>query len=165
MRIGMFADMYKPHVSGVTNYISLYKRRFEELGHEVWVFTFGRTDHEDDEPNIVRSPAIPWGDTGWQAGLTLAPEVTRIIPTLDIAHVHHPFLSGRIALKHCRPAHIPIVFTSHSRYDVYSDIYASFVPKTVRHRFVREYLNRFTSDVDLTIAPSRGIVEWLAAFG
>ena len=41
MRIGMFADMYKPHISGVTNYISLYKSRFEELGHEVFVFTFG----------------------------------------------------------------------------------------------------------------------------
>jgi hypothetical protein len=47
----MFADMYKPHLSGVTNYISLYKKRFEELGHEVWVFTFGHTDYVDDEPN------------------------------------------------------------------------------------------------------------------
>ena len=165
VRIGMFADMYKPYLSGVTNYISLYKRRFEELGHEVWVFTFGQTDYEDDEPNVVRSPAIPWGDTGWQAGLALASEVTRVIPTLDIAHVHHPFVSGRVALRHCRPARIPVVFTSHSRYDVYSDIYAGFVPKALRHRFVRDYLNRFTRDVDLTIAPSRGIVEWLAAFG
>jgi hypothetical protein len=37
----MMADMYKPHVSGITNYISLNKTFLEELGHQVFVFTFG----------------------------------------------------------------------------------------------------------------------------
>ncbi len=41
MRIGFAADTYKPYVSGVTNYMALYKREFERLGHEVSIFTFG----------------------------------------------------------------------------------------------------------------------------
>lgn len=161
----MFADMYKPHLSGVTNYISLYKRRFEELGHEVWVFTFGHTEYGDDEPRVVRSPAIPWGDTGWQMGLVLSSEAKRIIPTLDVAHVHHPFVSGRVALEYCQPAGIPIVFTNHTRYDLYSDTYAWFMPKTMRYTYIRRYLKEFAGDVDLVIAPSPGIKEWLSEFG
>ena len=60
MRIGVFVDMYLPHVSGVTNHISLYKRRWEALGHEVFVFTFGDLDYTDHEPNVIRTHGMPW---------------------------------------------------------------------------------------------------------
>lgn len=165
MRIGMFADMYKPHLSGVTNYISLYKKRFEQLGHEVYVFTFGNRDHADDETHIIRSPALAWGSTGWQAGLAASREARELIPTLDIAHVHHPFLSGRVALRHAKPAGIPIVFTNHTRYDIYSDAYARFFPRSLRMAFLRTYLRSFAEEIDLVISPSPGIRTWLSEFG
>jgi glycosyltransferase involved in cell wall biosynthesis len=165
VRIGMFADMYKPHLSGVTNYISLYKRRFEELGHEVFVFTFGNLDYVDTETNILRSPALPWGSTGWQLGLRIPARTRELMGTLDIAHVHHPFLSGRVVLRHCAPHGIPVVFTNHTRYDIYSDAYAGMMPRTIRMAFLRRYLRHFAAEVDLVIAPSPGIREWLAEFG
>jgi len=165
MRIGMFADMYKPHLSGVTNYISLYKQRFEALGHEVFVFTYGNTDHIDDEPNIVRSPAFAWGKTGWQVGLALSREARELIPTLDVAHVHHPFVSGRIALRYAKPAGIPVVFTNHTRYDIYSDAYARFFPRGFRMSFLRANLHSFAEKIDLVISPSPGIKQWLSDFG
>ena len=86
MRIGFFADMYLPHVSGVTNHISLYKQRFEDLGHEVFVFTFGDRDYDDAEPNVVRSPGMPWGETGWRFALSLSSEAHA--PRRDARH--HP---------------------------------------------------------------------------
>jgi glycosyltransferase involved in cell wall biosynthesis len=161
----MFCDMYMPHLSGVTNHIRLYKRRFEELGHEVYVFTYGNRDHEDDEPNVVRSPAIAWGKTGWQAGLGLSGEAAELMPTLDIAHVHHPFLSGRVALRQCGARGIPVVSTNHTRYDLYSDTYASFLPRRLRMAYLRTYLSRYASDVDVVIAPSPGVKDWLCEFG
>ena len=33
----MFADMYTPHISGVTNYIRLYKSELTRRGHDVYV--------------------------------------------------------------------------------------------------------------------------------
>ena len=63
MRIGMMADAYKPHISGITNYIALNKRYLERAGHDVFVFTFGDLDHEDDESRIIRSPGLPLVDT------------------------------------------------------------------------------------------------------
>lgn len=165
MRIGFFADMYKPHLSGVTNHIALYKKQLETLGHEVFVLTYGNRDYADTESGIVRSPAIAWGKTGWQAGYRLAEEARELIPTLDIAHAHHPFLSGRVALAQCRPHNIPVVFTNHTRYDIYSDAYAWYIPRPLRMAYLRGYLHRFASQVDAVIAPSPGVCQWLSEFG
>ncbi len=165
MRIGMFLDMYKPYMSGVTNYAAINKRYLESLGHTVYVFAFGNRDFADDEPNVVRSPGVPWGDTGWQLGLRPTSEARILMATLDVAHVQHPFLSGRVALAHSHTHGIPVVFTSHTRYDLYSDTYAWFVPREVRMAWLRSYLNRFTHRVESVIAPSESIAEWLGEFG
>ena len=69
MRIGMIADLYKPHISGVTNYISLSKQYLEKRGHEVFVFTFGSEAYVDDESNIIRSPGVPVSATGMHFNL------------------------------------------------------------------------------------------------
>ena len=83
MRIGMFADMYLPHVSGVTNHISLYKRYFESCGHEVILFTFGDTDYEDAElpPWVLDWEARHPGDASEAADiLSREPAPARKIP-------------------------------------------------------------------------------------
>lgn len=164
MRIGVFVDMYLPHVSGVTNHISLYKRRWESLGHEVFVFTFGDLDHADAEPNIIRTHGIPWGDTGWRFSPRFSSRAREIIPTLDIAHAHHPFQSGRLALPLCRRYGIPLAFTNHTRYDLYSDEYARFFPQALRYEFIRRQLGEFASACDLVIAPAPSIAVWLEEF-
>jgi 1,2-diacylglycerol 3-alpha-glucosyltransferase len=164
LRIGMFLDMYLPHISGVTNHVSLYKRHFEELGHEVFVFTFGDADYADAEPNVVRSPGLPWGETGWRFSPGFSARARQLIPTLDVAHTHHPFQSGRLLLGPCRRHDIPLVFTNHTRYDLYSDSYATFVPRPIRYRFLRHQLNRFDRACDLVIAPAASIAQWLEEF-
>jgi glycosyltransferase involved in cell wall biosynthesis len=164
MRIGLFTDMYLPHLSGITNHISLYKRRYEELGHEVFVFTFGDLDYADAEPNVIRSAGIPWGDTGWRFALAFGEEAMRVIPTLDVIHAHHPFQSGRLVEPFCRRLRIPLVFTNHTRYDLYSDAYAGYVPRTVRYAYLQRTLGGFLARCDLVISPAASIAEWLHDF-
>jgi hypothetical protein len=93
MRIGMMVDAYKPYVSGVTNYVALNKRALENAGHEVYVFTFGDPDYQDDEPRILRSPALPLADTGFYLSLRHKTKHRKLLQTMDVVHVHHPFLS------------------------------------------------------------------------
>jgi 1,2-diacylglycerol 3-alpha-glucosyltransferase len=157
----MFCDMYKPYTSGVTNHISLYKRRFEELGHEVCVFTFGDRDYVDDEPCVIRSLGISWGNTGWNFALDHSREAKAVASTLDIFHVHHPFQSGRIAIRMAAEHRIPLVFTNHTRYDLYSDAYAGYVPRPLRYAFLQRTLREVYSQAGLVIAPSTSIAEWL----
>lgn len=161
MRIGLMADIYKPHVSGVTHYISLNKRVLEGRGHDVYVFTFGDLDYQDDETHIIRSPGVPVADTGVYLGFRYTGTARRKLQSMDVVHVQHPFLSGRLALRYCRPRRIPIVFTNHTRYDLYAQAYLPMLPDVVGTSFLQAYLPSFCEEVDLVIAPSAGLKQVL----
>ncbi len=165
MRIGMMADVYKPHVSGITNYIALNKRALEQAGHQVYVFTFGDLDYEDDEERIIRSPGFPLLDTGYYLSLRYSPKARKLINSMDLVHVHHPFLSGSLALRYCRRRGIPVVFTNHTRYDLYAQVYLPVLPEVFGETALEAYLPSFCRACDLVIAPSPGMRTVLARFG
>src|SRR6266498_1840436 len=139
MRIGMMVDTYKPYVSGVTNYV----------------------DYQDNEPRVIRSPGLPLADTGFYLSLRYKTKHKKLLQTMDVVHVHHPFLSGRLALNYCRSARIPIVFTNHSRYDLLAQAYLPIMPDEVSHSLLQAYLPDFCEAVDLVISPSAGMEKIL----
>jgi glycosyltransferase involved in cell wall biosynthesis len=165
MRIGMLADVYKPHISGVTNHIALNKQSLEKAGHEVFVFTFGDEDFEDDEANIIRSPGLPLVDTGFYLSFRYSLAAQKILRTMDVVHVHHPFLSGHLALRYCVPRKIPIAFTNHTRYDLYAQFYLPMIPDVVGESLLQAYLPSFCRSCDLVIAPSAGMRDVLQKIG
>lgn len=164
MRIGMLVDVYKPHVSGITNYVSLNKRILEEAGHEVFVLTFGDEDYPDEEANIIRSPGLPLVQSGYYLSLSYKKEARHILRTFDIAHVHHPFISGTIALRYLRPRGIPIVFTNHTRYDLYAQAYLKGLPEVISDTMLMTYLPAFCAGTNRVIAPSEGLRQVLLKF-
>jgi len=165
MRIGMMVDVYKPHVSGITHYISLNKKYLEQAGHEVFIFTFGDLDFPDEETNVIRSPGLPLVDTGYYLNFRYSRKAKALLLTMDLVHVHHPFLSGRLALRYCRPLHIPIVFTNHTRYDLYAQAYMPILPEEISDSFLQSYMPPFCTAVDLVISPSLGVVDVLRKLG
>lgn len=165
MRIGMMADAYKPHVSGITNYISLTKRFLEKAGYEVYVFTFGGGDYQDDEPNIIRTRGMPLVDTGLYFSARHSSQAQKLLRNMDIIHVHHPFTSGQLAIRYCRAQGIPLIFTNHTRYDLYAHAYLPMVPDALGDAFLRAYLPSFCKACDLVIAPSPGLKEVLIKLG
>ncbi len=165
MRIGMMVDVYKPHISGITNYISLNKKFLEQLGHEVFVFTFGNEDYPDDETNIIRSAGMPLLNTGYYVSLNYAKRARSLIRTMDVVHVHHPFLSGSLALRYCRPRGIPVIFTNHTRYDLYTRAYLPVLPDVIGETAMEAYLPVFCRACSLVISPSPGMRDVLRRFG
>ncbi|MCL2379170.1 MAG: glycosyltransferase [Coriobacteriia bacterium] len=164
MRIGLFVDMYLPHMSGITNHVRLYKRYFEQQGHEVFLVTFGSVHYHDDESNVIRNPAIPYGKTGWNYSPFFNRMTRNLIPTLDIAHVHHPFQSGSYLLNRVKSSRTPLVFTNHTRHDLYADVYARAIPASQRHKWNASYLRYFMEKCNLVIAPSASIADWLTTY-
>jgi len=164
MRIGMMADIYRPHISGVTNYIVLNKRHLEQAGHEVYVFTFGESDPED-EPRVVRTPGLPISEHNFYFNFRYSHSAKALLQTMDIVHVHHPFISGQLALRYCRPLHIPIVFTNHTRYDLYAQTYLPLLPSEVSTAFLQTYLPFFCASVNLVISPSAEMADILRQLG
>ncbi len=165
MRIGMLVDAYKTYISGVTNFVALNKRQLEKMGHEVFVFTFGGSHAADDEPNIIRSAGIPLGKTGFSLGLGYSPHARRQLQTMDVFHVHHPFVSGQLALAYSRSRLIPVVFTNHTRYDLYARVYVRLIPESLMNLFLRLYLPRFYRACDSVIAPSEGARQFMLGLG
>jgi len=165
MRIGMMADAYKPYVSGITNYIDLNKRALEGAGHEVYVFTFGDMDYRDNEPRVIRNPGVPLANTGFYLSLRYKTASKKLLQTMDVVHVHHPFLSGRLALRYCRPKQIPVIFTNHTRYDLYAQARLPLMPMEVSQSMLQAYMPDFCSAVDLVISPSPGMEKILRHYG
>ena len=165
MNIGMLADTYKPYVSGVTNHISLNKHALETQGHKVFIFTLGGEGCIDDELYVIRSPAIALADTGFNVSFRYTRSAQRTLATMDVVHVHHPFVSGRIALRYCRSNGIPLVFTNHTRYDLYAQAYLPQLPNVLSDAFLNTFLSGFCHQCDLIIAPSLGLANVLRDFG
>ncbi len=168
MRIGMMLDMYKPYISGVTHYVTLNKRVLEQQGHTVFVFTFGGEDYEDDELHVVRSAGLPLivKETGLSLNLRYSLAAQRKVRSMDVIHVHHPFLSGQLALRYARSRGVPVIFTNHTRYDLYAHHYLpSFIPEAVSQTFLQTYLPNFCQHCDLVIAPSPGTARVLRELG
>jgi len=161
MRIGMMADAYKPHISGITNYIDLNKRYLERAGHDVFVFTFGDLDYQDGEARVIRSPGLPLQDTGYYLSFRYNRAAKRLLQSMDIIHVHHPFLSGRLALRYSRPLQIPILFTNHTRYDLYAQAYLPMMPEEISDGLLKAYMPSFCEAVDLVVSPSAGMEKIL----
>ncbi|MBI5823379.1 MAG: glycosyltransferase [Chloroflexi bacterium] len=161
MRIGMMVDSYKPYISGITNYVEINKRYLEQAGHEVFIFTFGDVDFKDDEPRVIRSRGVPLADSGFYLSMRYSRTAKKILQTMDVVHVHHPFLSGRLALRYCLPLQIPVIYTNHTRYDLYAQAYLPMMPDEVSTGLLQAYMPTFCKAVDLVITPSAGMEKIL----
>ncbi|MGZ6347563.1 MAG: glycosyltransferase [Anaerolineales bacterium] len=137
----------------------------EKAGHEVFVFTFGDLDFRDEETNIIRSPGLQLVDTGYSLNFRYRRAAKALLQTMDLVHVHHPFISGRLALNYCRPLNIPVVFTNHTRYDLYAQAYVPLLPEEISTSFLQSYMPPFCAAVDLVISPSPGMADVLRKLG
>lgn len=161
MRIGMMVDSYKPYVSGITNYVEINKYYLELAGHEVFVFTFGDLEYKNDEPRVIYSRGVPLADSGFYLSMRYSRAAKQLLQTMDIVHVHHPFLSGRLALRYCRLLQIPIVYTNHTRYDLYAQAYLPMMPEEMSQGILQAYMPSFCNAVQLVVAPSAGMEKVL----
>lgn len=160
MHIGFVADTYKPYTSGVTHYIALNKQVLEKMGHSVSVFSFGNPRFDPGEANVVTTQGLVLPN-GYAFGLSFSAAARRAMRQVDILHTNHPFASGAAALREARSANIPIVFTNHTRYDLYMRAYLPFLPPALGRAYLTTALPRFCHAVDRVIAPSAGLADVL----
>lgn len=165
MRIGQLTEVYRPVFNGVTNFISLHKHTLESWNHKVFVFTLGDEDYEDDELYVIRSPAIPLSDTGYHLSFLFSRRARRKIKTMDVLHVHHPFITGRQAISMGKRYDIPVVYTNHTRYHLQASYYVPFVPEELSRVLLEAYLPDFTEQCDLVVVPSQGTKRALRELG
>lgn len=164
MRIGLLTDGYRPGVNGVICFVSLHKRMLEALGHNVFVFTWGHSD-PDDERGVIRSPGLPFVQPGYHVGLGHSRHARRVLETLDLLHANQPLLSGGLALMYGRRYRIPVVLTCHSRYDLLGVTRLPFLPLSLLRAVFRPYLRWLADGCDLVTVSTPVAAEVMQSLG
>ncbi len=163
MRILIFTNAYKPLVSGVVTSISLFRYGLIRAGHDVHIIAPEHESHQDDEPYVFRFPSL---DLPEKLNLSLVlPFKTTMAPTVRgikpaVIHSQHPFVMGGLAAAFARDLGLPLVFTFHTRYDVYAQRYVPIAPKLagmVTDEIVRRYLEKCTH----VIAPTPSVRDFI----
>ena len=161
LRIGMVTACYKPVINGVTRMVALYKEHLEAAGHDVTIFTLGDPDPAGDDQGVVRSPAIPLGDTGYYFSFRYSRAAQERLRDMEIIHCHHLFMSVEMAHRYGR---CPIVYTNHTRYDLYTGAYSP-LPQPAADAIMRQIWPEFTGYCDVVITPSPHVRDIMRDFG
>jgi 1,2-diacylglycerol 3-alpha-glucosyltransferase len=186
LRIGFMTDTYLPVRNGVTHMVSLLARTLADWGHEPHIFTFAppgpdtlkmpgreRTVREEsnDEVNdgihVHHAPALPLLRSGYFLGTHYPSWMEERLREMDILHVHHPFISGRLA-RRLRRVEQPLIFTNQTRYDIYGHYLhrvVPFVPVEVLSSRLTRRAARFANRCDTVIAPAASMADLLRAWG
>jgi glycosyltransferase involved in cell wall biosynthesis len=149
----LLTDGYRPGVNGVIRFISLHKRTLEELGHEVFVFTWGRED-PGDEDGVLRSFGLPFVKPGYYVGLGYDRDAVSVMRTLDLLHANQPVLSGIMALRYGRRYDLPLVLSCHTRYDLLGTMRLPVLPLSAYRAVLRPVLRWCADQFDVVTAPT-----------
>jgi 1,2-diacylglycerol 3-alpha-glucosyltransferase len=166
MRIGILADLYLPHISGITVFVSMYQQTLEAFGHEAHIFTFGPAASAEEETRRVhRTPGIRIGKTGFYFSPRHSIRNQALIREMDLLHTTHPFVSGTLAFRYRRNPSTPVVFTSQTRYDLYLRHYLPALAGPPARGLLRAYMPAFCRRCALVIAPSASGIAMLRGLG
>ncbi|HEX8832712.1 MAG TPA: glycosyltransferase [Abditibacteriaceae bacterium] len=173
LRIGLMADTYLPIRNGVTHMVALTARILAEWGHEPHIFTFAAPGavraslHGHDGIHVHHAPGLPVLKATYYMPTRYPLRLKRLLRDMDILHVHHPFISGRLAWRKSSPDQ-PIVFTNHTRYDMYSHYVhrvVPFLPEDIVEERLTHRVARFANRCDAVISPSASVAGLLHDWG
>lgn len=163
MHIAYFTNTYFPVVSGVVQSIQTFRNSLTTNGHNVFIFAQHAENHKDTEPFIFRYPAftLPMQQK-YPVTIPVSPHVDWLLPSLkpDVIHSHHPFLLGQTAAQKAAELRVPLVFTHHTRYQLYSH-YVPLNQKLVKFA-IDDYLVEYMKKCHHIVVPSESIKQILA---
>lgn len=166
MKIAQFTNTFTPHVGGVARSVSSLARGLRSRGHEVLVVAPEFPGASESTANVVRMPAyqqFAGGDFSLPSPISfsLMKRLDAFAP--DIIHSHHPFLLGGTALNEATARDLPIVYTYHTRYDLYGHYVIQ--SSDITRRLALGLSIGYCELCDAVIAPSKSIADFIALNG
>lgn len=168
MRIGQFTDSFLPIVDGVGRVVASYARTLGQMGHEVTVFA-PQADMGDltGQPfDVVTYNAFPMpGKMPYRIGfpaLDIPFEKKLSALSLDVIHVHSPFMAGHAGLHMAKKHRLPVVGSFHSKY--YDDFSQTLKVEALAKGGVKLVVD-FYAQCDEAWAVSGSTAETLREYG
>ncbi|MDR0306591.1 MAG: glycosyltransferase [Chitinispirillales bacterium] len=166
MNILMMTNTYLPFLGGVERSVQTFSEEYTKAGHHVIIIAPADDNAVSDEPNVIRVPAIQrFNGTDFSVQLPLPGVLTSALKdfTPHIIHSHHPYLLGDSALRLAAHYEIPVVFTFHTFYEMYTH----YIPgdSAAMKRFVSALAVGYANLCDCVIAPSRYVAAEIKSRG
>ena len=164
MNIAMFTNTFPPQVSGVSVSVARLASCLRARGHSVLIVAPEFPHASADEPDVLRMPALQRvGGSDLSvptvASRRLDERIAAFAP--DLVHAHHPFLLGDTALRIASSRGIPVVFTYHTRYEVYAQ--AGMPGNSTVMQVALGIALGYSNLCDAVIAPSESTARFLRA--
>ena len=162
----MFTNTFLPHVGGVARSVDTLCNGLRQRGHKVLVIAPTFRGHEYDMPGVLRVPALKhMGNSDYSMPIPLSRSIQDEIDAFgpDIVHSHHPFLLGHTASRIAATCGVPLVYTYHTRYDIYVKQFVE--SQRLWPDLARNLANGYANLADAVIAPSRSMKDLLLRQG
>lgn len=163
MRILQVTATFPPSINGVAITVDNLKKELENLGHEVIVLAPQNKSSRLFEKNVIRYSSL-FNPLLSDYPIPLIPNINVVRKLLknkkpDIIHVHHPFHIGYFAKSLAKSYSIPLVFTYHTRYEIYLKQYLPFLSEKFRQILFNKFVIDFCKETDLIISPLKSITD------
>lgn len=159
LKIGLFTDSFPPIINGVSVVLSNLHTELLAQGYDAHVFTFG--NHESTQPNVWVTRGVPLGNSPFYSALMLDQPSTLVARTLSVFHINDPFNIAHVALRMAKHLRRPVVFTNHTRHDIYLEERWSSVLRPMLKLYVEASMIYMMRSSDLITAPSHGSLRWM----
>ena len=160
MNILMITNTYLPFLGGVERSIQTFSDEYRKAGHNVIIIAPADDDAQHDEAGVIRVPALQhFNGTDFSIQLPLPGVLASALKefTPHIIHSHHPYLMGDSALRLGAHYGIPVVFTFHTFYEMYTHYIPGDSP--AMKRFVNALAVGYANLCGCVIAPSRFVAS------
>jgi len=166
MNVLMMTNTYLPNVCGVSRSVATCSESLRARGHRVLIVAPAPEPPVDDEPDVIRVPAlhhVTANDIPLRLPIPgyLGPTLADFRP--EIVHAHHPFLLGSTALRLAATWRLPVVLTYHTMYEHYTHNLPG--DSASLERFTVRVATDFANRCDRVIAPSESVRKVLRSRG
>lgn len=168
MRIAIFTNNYLPNPYGVSGSVESFRKEFEKLGHEVYIFAPEWRGYHDKNPRVFRYPSISirLKKIKYPLPILYSRKISKILENfkIDTVHSQHPNLLGSVAMKWAKKKSIPIIFTWHTLYDQYTHFF-SFIPEKFAAWWTIRNARNYANKCDQIIVPTPSVGEIIKKWG
>jgi len=124
------------------------------------VFSFNGPGKDGPDPEVVWTHGIPLGE-GYYWSFGLSRKTQERMNQMDVLHCHHLGMVLDLARRYYGG---PIVYTNHTRYDLYTEVYLRVSGKLTR-RLITQAWAHSANLADTVVAPSPSIRDILVEIG
>ncbi|HHE45724.1 MAG TPA: glycosyltransferase family 4 protein, partial [Candidatus Moranbacteria bacterium] len=167
MKIAIFTNNYLPNPYGVSGSIESFRQEFEKQGHTVFIFAPKFKEYKDKNPKVFRYPAIDIKvKFRFPLAIPYSKKMDKIIEklNLDIIHIQHPNLLGKVGAKWAKKKKIPLIFTWHTLYDHYTN-FIPFLPAQISAGYMIKKAVQIANQSETVIIPTDSIRTILKKWG